>query len=42
MLECSGTTASFIVGSVTELRCNFRGGGGRCDPLHCNDPARRR
>lgn len=32
MLECSGTTASFIVGSVTELRCNFRGAGGRVDP----------
>ena len=28
MLECSGTTASFIVGSVTELRCTFRPGGG--------------
>lgn len=27
MLECSGTTASFIVGSVTELRCSFRTGG---------------
>ena len=28
MLECSGTTTSFIVGSVTELRCAFRPGGG--------------
>jgi hypothetical protein len=28
MLECAGTTASFIVGSVTELRCVFRPGGG--------------
>lgn len=28
MLECSGTSASFIVGSVTELRCLFRPGGG--------------
>ena len=28
MLECSGTTSSFIVGSVTELRCMFRPGGG--------------
>jgi hypothetical protein len=28
MLECSGTTASFIIGSVTELRCMFRPGGG--------------
>jgi len=28
MLECSGTTASFILGSVTELRCVFRPGGG--------------
>ncbi len=24
MLECSGTTASFIVGSVTDLGCTFR------------------
>ena len=28
MLECRGTTASFIVGSVTELRCVFRPAGG--------------
>jgi len=28
MLECSGTTASFIVGSVTEMRCTFCPGGG--------------
>lgn len=28
MLECSGTSSSFIVGSVTELRCMFRPGGG--------------
>lgn len=27
MLECSGTSASFVVGSVTELRCLFRPGG---------------
>lgn len=24
-LECRGTTANFVVGSVTELRCLFRG-----------------
>jgi len=24
-LECRGTTANFVVGSVTELRCIFRG-----------------
>ena len=28
MLECGGTTASFIVGSVTEMRCTFRPSGG--------------
>ena len=28
MLECGGTTSSFIVGSVTEMRCTFRPGGG--------------
>jgi hypothetical protein len=27
VLECSGTTASFVVGSVTELRCVFKGAG---------------
>ena len=32
MLECTGTTASFIVGSVTDLRCNFRGPDGRSEP----------
>ena len=32
MLECAGTTASFIVGSVTELRCSFKAAGGRVDP----------
>ena len=33
VLECSGTTSSFIVGSVTELRCVFRqAGGARPDP----------
>ena len=26
-LECRGTTANFVVGSVTELRCMFRGAG---------------
>lgn len=28
MLECSGTSSSFIVGSVTELRCTFRPASG--------------
>jgi len=32
MLECGGTTASFIVGSVTELRCTFRPAGGGAEP----------
>jgi Protein of unknown function (DUF992) len=32
MLECSGTTASFIVGSVTEMRCTFRPGSGSAMP----------
>ncbi len=32
VLECQGTTSSFVVGSVTELRCNFRAGGGRSEP----------
>ena len=32
MLECGGTTASFIVGSVTELRCMFRMTGGGAFP----------
>jgi hypothetical protein len=27
MLECAGTTSSFVVGSVTELRCSFRTSG---------------
>ena len=28
MLECRGTSASFVIGSVTELRCMFRGSNG--------------
>ncbi len=33
MLQSSGTTASFVVGSVTELRCTFRPtGGGAAEP----------
>jgi hypothetical protein len=32
MLECGGTTASFILGSVTELRCTFRPSGGGAEP----------
>ena len=32
VLECAGTTASFVVGSVTELRCIFKGPDGRADP----------
>lgn len=32
MLECAGHSTSFIVGSVTELRCSFRpAGGGQID-----------
>jgi hypothetical protein len=27
VLECRGSTTSFIIGSVTELRCVFRSGG---------------
>ena len=34
MLECGGTTASFIVGSVTELRCTFRPAGGGAEPYN--------
>ncbi len=30
-LECRGTTANFVVGSVTELRCMFRGANGMND-----------
>jgi hypothetical protein len=32
MLQCQGTTSSFVVGSVTELRCNFRSANGRVEP----------
>jgi hypothetical protein len=32
MLECAGTTTSFIVGSVTEMRCTFRPSGGGAMP----------
>jgi hypothetical protein len=31
VLECSGSTMSFIVGSVTELRCQFRGANNMVD-----------
>lgn len=35
MLECRGSTTSFVVGSVTELGCTFRpSGGGRGEPYH--------
>jgi hypothetical protein len=34
MLECGGTTSSFIVGSVTELRCTFRMAGGGAEPYN--------
>src|SRR5262245_13425451 len=30
-LECRGTTANFVVGSVTDLRCMFRGANGMTD-----------
>ncbi len=32
VLECRGTTTSFVVGSVTELRCVFRSSGGGSEP----------
>ncbi len=32
ILECSGTTMSFVVGSVTELRCSFKSSGGGNEP----------
>ena len=32
VLECRGTTSSFIVGSVTELGCVFRPSGGGAEP----------
>ena len=28
MLECRGTSASFVIGSITELTCLFRGSNG--------------
>ena len=35
VLECRGSTTSFIVGSVTELSCAFRpSGGGPVQPYH--------
>ncbi len=35
MLECRGSTTSFIVGSVTDLSCGFRpAGGGPAEPYH--------
>jgi hypothetical protein len=35
VLECSGSTASFVVGSVTEMGCVFRpGGGAQAEPYH--------
>ena len=42
ILECSGTTASFILGSVTELHCMFRPAAAPAGPIHRNDPACRR
>jgi hypothetical protein len=32
VLECRGSTTSFIVGSVTDLGCTFRPGGGGAEP----------
>ena len=35
VLDCRGSTTSFIVGSVTELSCAFRpAGGGPVEPYH--------
>ena len=35
VLDCRGSTSSFIVGSVTELSCMFNpSGGGRPEPYH--------
>ena len=34
MLECRGTTSSFIIGSVTELRCMFRPASGGAEPYN--------
>jgi hypothetical protein len=34
VLECSGSTASFVVGSVTEMGCTFRPGNGPAEPYH--------
>ena len=41
VLECRGSTTSFIVGSVTELGCMFRPSGGGPPSLHarCGAPA---
>lgn len=32
VLECGGTTTSFVVGSVTELRCVFKSSAGGSEP----------
>jgi len=35
VLECRGSTTSFVVGSVTDLSCAFRpAGGGTAEPYH--------
>jgi hypothetical protein len=34
VLDCRGGTNSFIVGSVTELNCEFRASGGGGAPYH--------
>jgi hypothetical protein len=35
VIDCRGSTTSFIVGSVTELGCSFRpSGGGPAEPYH--------
>ena len=34
MLECRGSTSSFVVGSVTQLECMFTPTGGRPEPYH--------
>ena len=34
VLDCRGSTTSFVVGSVTELGCTFRPAGGGAEPYH--------
>jgi hypothetical protein len=34
VLDCRGSTSSFVVGSVTQLECVFTPSGGRPEPYH--------